>query len=272
MSAVLDLIPAVLDGVILPWACAMCLLLLPRKPWSTDSARRVASWTGGLAVAGAAVLSMHMVEGVSLWKLSQSWHWLAVSAAVIGIGASFTPRTAACVALAVFVLALPGLNALGVRALLALVAAVVALILTPAIKRESIQVNFALSISCFSLAALLLAAGSLKLGIVAAAVGATCASGGALALCSASFATGAPFTLAALTIAMGIALAGYAYHQSSALPAAVWAIIWLAPAFLAPEFARRSPLRAFMTLAIILLVCAAIVAHCVHRLESLESE
>lgn len=265
------------ETVLFPWCCAVAVLLLPRLPWSADSGCRVASWTGGLAIATAMILSLRMVEGAAIWSVTERWHMLVVSAGTLAVGSivaqCILSRGSALVPIAlilavgasIVVLAFPNHDSLTIRILLAAGAVIAARAVLPAASIEPFRINLLLAISTLALAALLLAAGSMKLAMVAVALAATCATGATLAARIRSFSPGPAFTLFALTMSFVLALYGCAYHAESSVPIGAWCIVWLTPLTIAPGFARRSSRVATAVMCLAISICVVVVGECARR-------
>ncbi|MSR70125.1 MAG: hypothetical protein EXS17_07260 [Phycisphaerales bacterium] len=261
------MIQTILESVILPLMCGTAVLLAPHHPWCADIGRRVDAWTGSLAVAVVVLLSLLMVEGTSVLLLAQQWQWIAVSAAIVGIGLWLSMRTAsrvssgAVVALAIFILRLPGYDSVTTRLMLAVAATVATIAVAPAAARESVRMPTALALSCASLAALLLGAGSLKLAFVAASLASICAAAATLAVLGRSFSAGPTLSIAALALALALAVYGCAYHAGSGVEPFTFAVVWAAPLLLALPAVQRSARIANATIALIAFICAVIVAY-----------
>ncbi len=261
------MIHTLLESVVLPFACGTAVLLSPRLPWCTDRGPRTTAWTGSLAVAVVALVALVMVEGASVLLLEEKWESLALSAAIVGCGGLLAQRDTrtlslcAYVAVAIFILRMPGFDSTTMRLILAGSAAVASLYMTSVASRDAVRTPLALAISLASLAALLLNAGSLKVALVAGSLALFCAGASALAVVGRNFSAGAPMSIAALTLSLALSIYGCAYHAQGEAESWAFFLVWASPLAIALPVAGRSPRHANATLALVAIICAATIVH-----------
>lgn len=259
------MVQTILESVVLPIACGSAVLLAPRLPWCADRGTRTAAWTGSLAIAVVAVLSLVMVDGAGTLLLKEKWHTIALSAAIVGIGGLLSMRdasklsTGAFVALAVFTLRMPGFESPTARIVLSCVAVVASIAFTSIARRDAVRTPLALAISLASLAALLLNAGSLKVACVAASLASLCTVAATLSLLNRSFSPGATLNIAALTLGFTFAIYGCAYHAPSDAEPWTFFVVWASPLTIALPAAQRSPRHANAATSLVAIICAVAV-------------
>ena len=271
------MIESAIESVLLPLACAVAILLMPRLPWSTESTQREESWSGSLAVALLVILTLFMLEGTGFTSLAQRWYWISVTAFIIGVGGLFesgrhgTTINSAAIVLGVLVLRIPAFDSLTERVALALIALLGASIIRPLMLRDPVRTPSAIAVSCASLSVVMLAAGSLKFALVAAALAALCTAAALLACVSRTFSAGRSLAIGAVTVSLTLALCGYGYHSESGVALSIFAALWIAPFLLAIPLAGRSARWATVTLTLITLLCAGAAARALYAIEQAEA-
>ncbi len=259
------MLQSILESLVLPVACGSALLLAPRLPWCTDRGSRTDAWTGSLAIALVALLSLVMVDGADSLLLKEKWHSIALSAAIVGVGGLLASRdssklsTCAFVALTIFVLRLPGYESLTTRVILSSVAVVASLAFTSVAQRDSVRAPLSLAISLASLAALLLHAGSLKAACIAASLASLCTAAATFSLLNRSFSPGATLSIAAVTLSFALAIYGCAYHAPSDAEPWTFFVVWASPLTIALPAAQRSARHANAAIALVAIICAVTV-------------
>jgi len=223
--------------VLLPAIVAVALLLLPRGSWCIERApAQVAPWTAGFALPSAILIAVYLIEGAPALALTQRWHavWLAALVfAVTATPAAFPlhmPRNqpfllGLSAALAMLMLRLPNLDSWTVRILLAVVGALFAGRVAAVAEQLPRASTLVIATSMTAITVMLLAAGSLKAGLIAASI--ACASGAALfvTLRVPTLLPGGAFAASAMVVLFSLAWYGAAYHGSPAIRWVNWAAI-----------------------------------------------
>lgn len=243
------MIEAALEAVVAAAAAGIVVLLAPRDGWSTEGKGVSFPWTGSVAVAVAAIVSLWLSEGSALFALSQRWHSLFASAVVAGVGGlvatvnitpvvfgpfsgprTFRPAVLAITAfIAVALLAFPGHDGSGFRIACAASAAFGALILATPSQQHPRATGFMFAVSLGAMAGILASTGSLKVALAAAALALLCATTGAIAWASSRFSQGPAFAMASLVMLVAFGMYGMAYHDEDGVPVIVWWFVSLSP-------------------------------------------
>jgi len=230
--------------VLLPAIGALALLLLPRGPWCMQrTPAQVTPWTACCALPLAVLLAIFLMEGTQAFALTQRWHalWLV---AVVFAGAALPaalplhlPRNsptvlAAAAAVALLMLRLPNLDSWGARLLLIAVGAPFAGRFAAVAARMPRASTLVLATSMGSMAVTLLAAGSLKVGLIATSLTLVCGAAMFMALRVPTLLLGGAFAASGIVILVSLAWYGAAYHGGGAIHRMGWAAIACSGAFL----------------------------------------
>lgn len=216
---------------------AIALMLAPRSPWSIQRVAAVRSpWTGCVALGAAAMLALLLIEGSAALAMPQRWHSLWLVAAVFSCAALPSalplsmPRNgplllALAAGMALSLLRLPGHDSLGSRALLAVVGALLAWRAATSAERLPHATLLVLGAGMASMAVTLVAAGSLKAGIVASALAIACGAVAAVALRAPHFTPGGGFAASAALLLAALGWYGMAYHREGPVGHIGWPLI-----------------------------------------------
>ncbi len=231
------MIELIVDSVAVPVLVAIALLLIPRMPWCAESGQRTAAWTAPLAIAIVTAMSLYSVEGAAILKFEQRWNTLLLVGAVVGVGAAIARGSAAMGAgaafLALFLLRLPGFDGIADRVLIGLAGAVMSFVMRKPMHSAPILATLATAVPLLSLAALLASVGSMKIALLAGALGGTATACGALTWWGPRFWGGHAFATAATTMAVAITAYGAAYHADADVFRGAWWLVAASPALMA---------------------------------------
>jgi hypothetical protein len=223
--------------ILLPAIVAVMLLLLPRGPWCLQrTPAQIAPWSAGWALPIAVALSFFLIEGASAFALEQRWHGLWLTAAVFAVAATPAafplqmPRNspmllAAAAAVALLMLLLPSLDSWGTRLLLVVGGALFAGRFAAVANRIPRASTLVIATSMASMTAALLAAGSLKAGLIAASLSLTLVAALFAALRVSTLLLGGAFAASGIVVLASLAWYGAAYHGRGEIHRAAWAAI-----------------------------------------------
>jgi hypothetical protein len=223
--------------VLLPAIVALMMLLLPRGPWCLQrTPAQITPWSAGCVLPIAVALSFLLIEGAPAFALEQRWYQLWLVATVFALAALpaalplTLPRNSpillgAAAAVALFMLRLPNLDSWEPRLLLAMGGAVFAgrfAAVANQIPRASILV---VATSMASMTATLLAAGSLKVGLLGASISLALAASLFVAIRMPTFFLGGALAASGVVVLTSLAWYGTSYHGRSEIHHATWAAI-----------------------------------------------
>lgn len=264
--------------VLVPALVALALLLLPRGPWCLQRMpSQVAPWTACCALTLAVVIAIVLLEGSSVFALTQRWYSLWLVAAVFA-GAALPaalplhmPRNspillAGAAGLALLMLRLPTLESWEARLLLVAGGALFAGRFAAVATRLPRASALVLATGMGSMAVTLLAAGSLKVGLIATSLTLAVGTAMLLPLRVPTLLLGGAFAASGIVLLVSLAWYGAAYHGGGAVHRLGWAAIACSGVFLCalPHQARGRGHGAitFATIA----SCALSIASTLHAL------
>ena len=230
--------------VLLPAIVAVAVLLLPRGPWCIQrTPAQIAPWTACCALPLAVVLAMFLIEGAQVFTLAQRWYalwFVAVVFAGAALPAALPPHMprnspillAAAAALALFMLRLPTLDSWGARLLLIAVGTMFAGRFAEVAARIPRTSTLVLATSMGCMAVTLLAAGSLKVGLIASSLALVFGAAIFLVLRVRTLMLGSAFAASGIVILVSFAWYGAAYHGGGAVHRLGWAAIACSSALL----------------------------------------
>lgn len=272
------MIEMVLQSLFFPVTVAIIFFLLPRLSWSVETGHRIDVWTAAPAMAAATILSLYAVEGSEIWRLTQKWYSLWISAIILGFGGvvatvSFnqlgkperskgsekTFVLASTAAIAIFVLKMPNNEHVLMRLFLGAIVGIATYLLSKPSIRAPVVMPLSFSFVLCVLAILFMVSGSLKMGLIAASLSITSAACAILASVTRGFSGGVAFSMAGITISIALALYGVSYHKNSDVPTAGWWIVALAPLLLCVANCFQSRRAMILGFVAILLVCIPLV-------------
>jgi len=223
--------------ILLPTIVAVMLLLLPRGPWCFQrTPAQIAPWSAGCALPAAVAVSFFLIEGSSAFALGQRWYelWLTATVfAVAALPAAFPlhmPRSsplllAVAAAVALLMLRLPYLDSWGPRLLLVVGGALLAGRFAAVANHTPRASALVIATSMASMTAVLLAAGSLKAGLIGASLSLALAAALFVALRMPTLLLGGAFAASGIVILVSLAWYGAAYHGRGEIHRAAWAAI-----------------------------------------------
>lgn len=253
------------------------LFLLPRSPWvavgpAVQAGRRVVPGTAALALGGSFALSIWLQEGpTAAWS---PWHTLPLLIGGFGvvalargsherptngvIGCLSAPFMALVAGLLVFFMQFPGWT-LADRALAALAAVPLTLLLCPSIGAAPVTTTIVGAVACGGMASLCLASGFAKLAMALLAAASVLGVMATACACNRRLTPGVGTVTLLSALLVGSAAAGHA-HDFDTFPTQWWWVVALAP--VAPIItvplvgtASRSGTAALVKVAVVVLLC-----------------
>ncbi len=279
MSGLGGMVEFIAEPVLLPVVGATVLLLIPRMPWCVEPRRRVAAWTAPLTVTAVTALSLHATESVGLWTFDQRWYGLLPASAIVGVvsalGRGKLVVSATAAFLAILSLQFPGHDGIAFRAMIALVAGLLSIAIRHPMNRAPALTTIALGSAMLSLATMLAVIGSMKVALLASALGATALACGTFTWFGPGFTGGTAFATSMTTMSLAIAVYGSAYRGDSDHSTASFWFVALSPLLMTVttlSFSRSSRLGllAGASFLCVIIVCAWSVIACVQRQEAID--
>lgn len=245
-----------LYAVLMPAAAGIAVLLWPSSPWARvvgDAApvSRRQPWLAGAACAMALCVSLAVTDGWPWASAWSSWKSIYASSLVMSVAAALicirgVPRAetiALAAAAAVLWYRVPEARDLGVRAVAAVVAASVAVVVWRGAQRAPAWSTAGAAAQAMVLAALVGTCGSSKVAAAAAALALTLAAGAIASRVSRSFSSASAAALASGGLGVALALYGRGYHGDAIAPWIWWSVAALPAALCLPWALTPAPRR-----------------------------